>query len=260
MSIIYCGDIHGRSKDLYCIVQAAENKGCKHIIQVGDFGLFWPTTNAVKRFNRNGRLLTWRTSEIDQWITKRAKRGKWTAEILTCGGNHDNWNAYYELWEEQGRPDKIEVCEGSGVYWVARGAQFDIQGISHLFLGGAESTDQHHRTPDLSWWDREEPNKEEFGRFFDNLEDNRPDTVVTHDVPLRIEFDRMRRNSSVTPNMLENTLKHSKHRPRAWYYGHHHDLRKDKVKGTKFFGCGLHGQYWERELDDLGGAIHKEED
>jgi predicted phosphodiesterase len=241
MTLLYVGDIHSRVKDLGGIVNSAETRGIKTIIQVGDFGVLWPNNS---------------TSEMDNFLKKRARQGKWTTEILTVFGNHDNWDEFYRLHEEQGRPDKVELYPGSGVFCVSRGSMLDINGISHLFMGGAESTDQHHRTPGLSWWDREEPSKEEFDIFFDNLENKKPDTVISHDAPLRVQLYRMRRNASTTPNMLENALRLSSHKPKNWLFGHHHMLKKWKVDGVKFRCCGLHGQYWQRE--DISGWTKKE--
>jgi hypothetical protein len=226
--IYYAGDIHGRLNDLGRIIQKAEARSIDAIIQVGDFGFGFPDKG------------------IRKFLEKRARQGRWTVPIYTCLGNHDNWNLAYELREEQGT-DIVELVPGSGCYYVHRGAYIEIAGIGHLFLGGAESTDKHKRKEDVNWWANEEPNKDEFDQFFFNLESFKPDTVVTHDAPLRVDIKRMRRNSSTTPNMLENVLKHSDYTPRRWYFGHHHVFERWKIKGTKFFGCGLHGDFWNRE-------------
>jgi hypothetical protein len=245
MAIWYAGDIHGTT-NIANITIAAENRGVDYIVQVGDFGLFWPSKNASKKFFRDqGKYLRWDSSWLDQWIQKRAKKG-WKTEILTCGGNHDNWNALYELWEEQGKPNKVELYPDSGVYWIPRGAALDLNGISHLFIGGAESSDKEHRTPNLTWWDKEEPSLREFNLFTRTMEDIKPDTIVSHDAPLRVQLYRVRRKSGLTPNMLERAIKNSGHEPKRWYFGHHHKLQKWKILGTKFYCCGLHGQYWER--------------
>ncbi len=237
-TIFYVGDIHGRLDDLGSIIQKAEagspspkppaRDPVDAIVQVGDFGWGFP-----------GRTLS-------IFLEKRARQAKWTVPIFTCFGNHDNWEAIKALREEQGNPDVVELVPGSGCFYVVRGKCIDIAGIKHLFLGGAESTDAHLRTENVDWWPDEQANTEEFQEFFDSLERDRPDTVITHDAPLRVDIYRRRRKVSITPNMLENALKHSTHQPKRWYFGHHHLLKKWKIGKTRFFGCGLHGEYWTR--------------
>ena len=142
------------------------------------------------------------------------------------------------------------MIPGSGVFYARRGSVIEIGGIKHGFLGGARSTDKHHRTEGVSWWDREEPNRQEMYDFYDNLITHRPDTIVTHDVPSVVPMKRQGRNTDNTVRSLDNLTSATKqdgYKPRRWYFGHHHVLDKWKINGTKYFGCGLHGQYWSRE-------------
>lgn len=229
MSIIYAGDVHGRVKDLGNIIQSAESKGVSAIIQVGDFCFGFPE------------------DEWPKFFEKRARQKKWTVPIYTCLGNHDNWDLFYQLLEEKGFPDKVEPYPGSGFYIVPRGTILEIDGISHLFLGGAESTDRHRRTVGETWWEREEPNWKDFENFHKALEEKKPDTVVAHEAPLRVELYRVRRNQSYTPKMMESVLRMSEHQPKRWYFGHFHLLEQWKIEKTRFLCCGLHGQYWMRE-------------
>ncbi len=241
--IFYVGDIHGRVGDISNIMNRADAIGAT-VIQVGDFGLFWPSNKVAKKGDASAKI--WYSGELDLWLKKREKK-KRKSRIITCGGNHDNWNAFDYLVEQNPGKDLIELYPGSEVYFAKRGALVDIEGISHLFLGGAESSDKHNRKADLTWWSREEPSAEEFDLFFEKFDEEKPNTVVTHEAPLRVELYRHRRNDSYTPNMLENVFKLSDHRPRYWYFGHHHLFEKWKVDGTKFHCCGLHGQLWQRE-------------
>lgn len=248
--IYYAGDFHGITRYLHALSQRADSKSAT-IIQVGDFGFGFPTKRQRKKFSKNESIFDpnnppmWDTDDFCQWIKKRAKKEN-KARIITCGGNHDNWNMLYSLCREQGDSDLIELVPGSEVYYARRGAMIEVDGINHLFLGGAESTDKHKRTPSLDWWDREEPDREEFEEFFDHLNSGLVHTVVTHDAPLRVPIYRSRRSSSHTPVMLENSLALSEHKPRRWYFGHHHVLNKWDIEGTKFYCCGFHGEYWER--------------
>lgn len=237
MGIFYVGDIHGRVNDFYKVIQIAESKNISAIIQVGDFGIGFPDKN--------------RKGSLDDFIKKRGKRGKWKVPIFTCAGNHDNHDFLDQISKEQNFSDKVEIYPNSGVYFVPRGNCLEIDGITHLFLGGAESTDKQYRIEGSTWWAREEPSISEFEKFFASLESLKPDTVITHDAPLRVELSRARRDYSYTPNMLENVLKHSEYHPKRWYFGHHHLFEKWKYDRTKFYCCGLHGQYWHREFHDI---------
>lgn len=238
MSILYVGDLHGKVNKLGDIVQSAETKNISAVVQVGDFGFGF-------------RDKAWQS-----FLEKRARQKKWTVPIYTCFGNHDNWNLIYEMREEQGT-NKVELVPGSGVYFISRASILEIDNISHIFMGGAESTDKGQRKENIDWWDLEQPTEQEFRLFFKNLEEHKPDTVVAHELPLRIEINRKRRNQSYTPQMLENALTNSIHQPRHWMAGHHHILEKWKIKKTKFFCCGLHGDFWLR--NDFHGGWTKSE-
>jgi Icc-related predicted phosphoesterase len=199
------------------------------IIQVGDLGFGFPDRGITK------------------WLEKRANK-KYKTPIYTCMGNHDNWDLLSEMSNDQGDPDIIELVPGSNCFFVQRGVMMDIFGISHLFMGGAESTDKFHRTEGLTWWATEQPHRLEMDRFFEEFDKNKPNTVITHDAPLRIQLQRMRRNQSITAGGLESVYNLSDHKPRRHYFGHHHKLKQWKEQGTKFYCCGLHGQYFERSV------------
>lgn len=233
MTILYAGDWHARIDDASKAIQSAEAKGATALVQVGDFGFGFPEDDWL------------------DYLEKRARQAKWKVPIYTCGGNHDSWPAFYLLEKEQGYPDKVELVAESGVYWIPRGNFLEIEGISHLFIGGAESTDRYNRIEDKTWWKEEQPSAIESQKFFDNFELYKPDTIVSHDAPLRVPHKRRNRNQSFTPNMLENVLKLSKHQPRRWYYGHFHELIKQKIEKTNFYCCGYHGEHWVRDEQSI---------
>jgi Icc-related predicted phosphoesterase len=218
------GDLHGKAKHLEPIVKSAEERGIKYIIQVGDFGFKWPDNQ---------------TKKMDDYLANRDSK----VQILTPGGNHEIWSLYDQLQREQDYPDKMEVFPNC--YWVKRGAVLDLDGISHLFFGGAESTNKTTLKENFNWWAREDGNQEEFDLFAKNLNELKPRVVVTHDAPLRVHYDRIRRKKSITPNQLEKILSASSHYPDKYFNGHHHSLNKRKISGIEFYDCGFHGQCWE---------------
>lgn len=250
--IRYLGDQHGMLFE--DAVTDAEAKNINYIVQVGDFGAFFPTKDQRKRFKEDGVIRPWHNS-LNEWIESRAKIPGKKVKILTAGGNHDNYTILDRLQREQGYPNLVEIYPGSEVYFVPRGNVVELDGIQHLFLGGAESTDKYKRIEGLDLWEsREEASGKEFDLFFQNLNEYQPDTVITHDAPLRVKLDRVRRKQSITPNTLERIISMSNYHPKNWVFGHHHLLERWKVGMTKFFCCGLSGQYWDRE--DLSGWSH----
>lgn len=234
MTILYVGDIHGVVDDVAKIDRLAVDMGVDTVVQVGDFGIWWPKTN----------------NPLVKYFKKRARQNRPGPVWYTCGGNHENYDKWLELRDEQGDPATL-VDLAPGVHWVVRGRMITLEGQSHLFLGGAESIDKHHRAEGTTWWAYESPTYEEFSTFFNALEDQKPEVVVTHDAPTFIDCYgdghanmNIDRGSQPTPRNFQNIWKISTHRPAQWYFGHHHVLGEWESEGTTFRCCGLGGQYW----------------
>lgn len=229
--VIYVGDLHGRLQHVIDIDEFCVRNGINVVVQVGDFGLRWP--------GQQCKLL--------KYFSKRARQGRPGPTWYTCGGNHEGWHKWDELSAGLDPGEHVELAPN--VFYVQRGSTAYIDGKLHLFCGGAESTDRHLRQDGKTWWPQETPSAAEFRRFAYNLADEKPDVVITHDAPLCIELyrygpsGRVDRNSQPTPRNLQNALDASDHKPTEWYYGHHHLLRIDQVGETRFFGCGLHGEF-----------------
>lgn len=222
--IYYVGDIHARVSEIEAIDKIACENGVTTIVQVGDFGALWFGTD-------NNRC------EIAKYFWSRKEGPVW----LTCGGNHDNWNAWEQLKLQQGNPDKVELAPG--LFWVTRGSVVMIEGEKHLFLGGAESTDKVYRIENRTWWKNETPNAKEFERFSIAMDEEKPDVVVTHDAPVSVSLYREERAYNTTPNTLDRIFNLADHKPKRWYFGHHHVLDKWAIADTEFYCCGLHGDY-----------------
>jgi predicted phosphodiesterase len=245
--IIYAGDTHGYASAFQKIDKKAIREGCKIIVQVGDCGVLWAKDH-----------------EAEKYFDGRSRRGAHVSGIgtvppedcpvwYTCGGNHDNYTAFNQKWEESGRTDVYELAPGC--FGVRRGSVVSLAGQSHLFFGGAFSIDKMYRKEGVSWWPEEIPSKEEFDRFFDSLNDFCPAVVVSHDVPARVgpnshHYGEQWRNE-VVPKNLENALANSEWHPELWFFGHHHIFNEWDIDGTKFVCCGLNGQHhiWRKEND-----------
>ena len=218
--IFYVGDIHGRAEDVAAIDRAAIEAGADIVVQVGDSGVLWaPGCPVVKYFEERESGPTW----------------------YTCGGNHENWGVWAELQAAQSADKTVELAPGC--FYVVRGTVLDLDGKSHIFFGGAESTDKLHRVEGVSWWAAETPSREEFETFFDVMASAQPEVVITHDAPLCVDIFRVGRDTNPIPRNLQNVLEHCDYTPASWYFGHHHMLETWTVNGTKFQCCGLHGDY-----------------
>lgn len=238
MSIIYVGDIHGKIEPLSRIDNWAYQNGIETVVQVGDFGAFWPGEGCPIRH------YFWKRNE------KKRPGPRW----IVSPGNHDNWDLFDRLRNQAGLlnggvlADLTEMAPD--VFYAARGSQLVIDGKRHLMFGGATSTDRHLRLEGRDWWAREQPSTAEFDRFFDGLESGKPDVVVTHDSPTRVNMYRDSRDTDPVVRGLESALALSEHKPGHWFFGHHHRLERWDVDETTFGCCGLHGEFWL--LDETG--------
>jgi predicted phosphodiesterase len=232
MAILYVGDIHDRLQAIIAINNYCIKHNISTVVQVGDFGLLF------KDFKSR------------DYFQKRKRQNRPGPVWYTCGGNHDNYARWQALATEQGDSHITELAPGA--YWVKRGGELILDNKLHLFIGGAESTDIAWRTEGKNWWPEETPTSAEFQLFHQNLKDNHPQVVVSHDAPLRVDLFRAERENSTTPRMLEHSLKFSEYTPPLWVYGHHHLQQVDEIQGTKFVCCGLNGQWWS-EIQGFGG-------
>ena len=223
--IFYAGDTHGRIEDVVSIDREATEKGVEYVVQVGDFGIRWPGIQCP----------------ILKYFEKRARKNRAGPTWITCGGNHDNWDKWNDLSAKQGHPDLVELAPGC--FFAQRGSVHTLNGIRHIFCGGAESTDRHIRTAGIDWGSAETPTYADFTLLMERMEAEKPTVVVTHDAPSCVPIKRAQRDTAPTPRNLENVLKHSSHKPSFWYFGHHHSMNDWVIDDVLFSCCGLHGQY-----------------
>ena len=218
--IFYAGDIHGRALAVEGIDAKARKAGAKIVVQVGDFGIHF--------------LGPKKHCPIAEYFHRRESGPTW----YTCGGNHDNWPHWNSLPSVKGQTELAKGC-----YYVHRGEGITLDGVKHLFFGGAESVDRLRRVEGLDWWPEETPSTAEFRKFFDEVEAFKPEVVVTHDAPLQIEIWKYNRNKSPTPKNLDNAFRLCEHKPDYWMFGHHHLVDDWVIGNTVFYCCGIEGDY-----------------
>jgi hypothetical protein len=227
MTILYAGDIHGNVSAAASLDAKAKQLDAVAVVQCGDFGYFWPGQH-----------------KLQQYFEKRERQGKAGTPWYFCDGNHEQFPRLDFEWHQKGQPDVVELAKN--VFHVRRGVALEIGGIKHVFCGGATSIDKHMRLQGESWWAEEEPTAEEYLRFFDAIQIHKPDVIVTHEAPSFVPLYKSARKNDPVAHNLQRILTLSDHRPKRWYFGHHHILSSwSTVADVVFFSCGLEGQYFE---------------
>ena len=222
-TVMYVGDLHGDLDAIKNVEIWADEINAEAIVQVGDFGCLW--------FN-----------DVDEYFNTRLSKRPW----YTCGGNHDN----YDNWRVSSplylnRFNSLELLPN--VYWIKRGHCQEIGNRKHLFLGGATSPDKLQRIEGKTWWEYEMPTYQELRTFSEELDNEKPDVVITHDGPANIVKDMLGINwDSALSRDLQNILDNSTHKPKHWYFGHYHKFIQEQKEDTLFSCCGAHGEAFIR--------------
>lgn len=253
--ILFVGDLHGNIRPLSFVDQWAKKQGITSINQVGDFGALWPGAQCQisHYFNK-------RNSDSPAWIFNL--------------GNHENWDRYDEkvakLFATNQLTESTLIRYQPGLSATQR-VQYLPQNGGMLFIAGAVSSDAGPgmrvglngpyfypgRIQGVDWWAQEAPTQIELQLFMDLLEDKKPMIVVSHDGFGAHDALGPRTNpkSNLPMNYVAQNLEKiwelSSHKPRYWFYGHHHKLDYCEIEETTFACCGKHGQGWILDMDDL---------
>jgi hypothetical protein len=222
--VLYVGDIHGKIDAVARLDDLAIRLEVGTVVQVGDFGAFWPGGQCP----------------IYHFFMKRARDKRSGPRWIITPGNHDNWDRFDLVAAEQQNEPLVEMAPG--LMYARRGARYNIGGRTHVMFGGATSTDKHRRTEGMDWWAREEPTHREFTAFFDAMIESKPDVVVTHEAPARVPLERHGRDTNYIVRNLDAALDGCGHEPGLWFFGHHHLKESWQIGGTEFVCCGLNGE------------------
>lgn len=206
MSIYITGDVHAtidiqKIKDWELNYAPTSND---ILIICGDFGGIW--------FGNEKDDI-----ELDWWADRQFT-------TLFVDGNHENHDALnnYEVVELYGgRAHRIR----HNLFHLMRGEIYTIENKKFFAFGGAQSTDRQYRTPYISWWPNELPNKAEIDYAIENLDKNNweVDYIITHciDSKLLYQIDKSFQTDNLTDFLsfikYEKNLKYKKH-----YFGHYH--------------------------------------
>ncbi len=145
--------------------------------------------------------------------------------ILFVDGNHENFNALYKYPVEDfcgGKTHKIR----KNIRHLMRGQCFTIEGKTFFTMGGAYSIDRAMRQKNVSYWDAEMPNNEEYKEASDTIfkNNNKFDFIITHTAPRMIirflgyypDFHDMELTGYL--EWVEYSCEFKK-----WFFGHFHE-------------------------------------
>ena len=202
--IYITGDTHGeQSRFIYC--QDEKGWGADDtIIVCGDFGYIFEDNYSENRFLDDLEFRPYTICFVD--------------------GNHENFNALYKYPEEFWNGGRIHRIRKNIIH-LMRGQIFTIEGKKFFAMGGAYSIDRYMRTENISWWEQELPNNDEYNEAIENLEKNNMivDYVITHTAPKEIIYlmkkypdsHELGLNSFLNYIYFDVEFKH-------WYCGHWH--------------------------------------
>lgn len=173
MKTMVIGDVHGNSWFFETTLGVAEDNECEAIVQVGDFGLWWPTGRG-REFMRTVSLLT-NEAQIPYYI---------------LDGNHENHGAIGDrvervMGDRDARSEPIPVfSENRYVYYTPRGLCRQLGDSVCLFMGGAVSVDRKasHRVPYVSWWPQETVTAMDIAYGKAAVIEYKPDVLFTHTI------------------------------------------------------------------------------
>lgn len=206
--IYITGDTHGlkdlskfESKEFLTEINKKDN----YVIITGDSGI------------------TWNEETMKKCIEFYSK---FDCKILFVDGNNDNFDILDKLPVSKFCGGNVHHI-GKNIYHLMRGEIFDIEGISFLAFGGADSWDSPRAYPftkrqeGISWWERECPSKEEFQNAVSNLRarNNKVDVVLTHEGTSECAefFNSCTRDVCSMLDKIDKNVNY-----KLWYFGHHH--------------------------------------
>ncbi len=218
--IYITGDTHGshpRFADFELMRIQKKIKAGDYLIICGDFGYLFDNSTTDNRF-------------LD--ILEKEE----PYDILFVDGNHENFKAIYSYPVEEWNGGKVHRIR-KNIFHLMRGQIFVIDGCKIFTMGGAYSIDRYMRRKDVSYWDEELPNNDEYKEAIENLRanNNEVDIVITHTAPK--EIIRMMgyypdRHDEELTGFFDWVMHECGFR--KWFFGHWHEDREiaDKFRAV----------------------------
>lgn len=152
----------------------------------------------------------------DEWLRLKNEVDSEHHKIIP--GNHDAYNTLESV-----------------SHFLGHFGQYTLGGIEFFFIRGAYSIDSKQRLVDIDIFPNEQLSYRQFNDCIFLYEKVRPEIVLSHDIPREVASELFRpmfihknRTSDALQQMFEI------HRPRLWFFGHHHISMTKNVSGTIF--------------------------
>lgn len=145
--------------------------------------------------------------------------------ILFVDGNHENFNALFGYPVEEWNGGKVHRIRRNIIH-LMRGQCFTIKGKKFFTMGGAYSIDRAFREKNVSYWDAEIPNNEEYKEASATILANgkKFDYIIAHTAPKeiiwRLGYYPDPHDAELTGYLewVEYTCGFKK-----WFFGHFHE-------------------------------------
>ena len=214
--IYITGDTHGELKRFSqgFIPQEKFLKQDDYVIVCGDF------------------MFVYRDDENEKKILDELEQKPYT--ILWVDGNHENFNALEKFPEEEWNGGRVHRIR-KNIFHLMRDQVFTIEKKKFFTMGGAYSIDRYLRKKNITYWDRELPDGDEYTNAIENikLHEKKFDYILTHTAPREIirrmgyipDPHDMELTGFLEWIMYECEFTH-------WYFGHFHEDKQISDKMT----------------------------
>jgi len=223
--VFVTGDTHGSERDLLKLTSRMFLNGNDltkedYVIIAGDFGFIWKSYSDGLE------------NDYMKWFEDRP----WTTLVIP--GNHENYNRIFKLPVSKMFGGKVRVYNDS-VILLERGEIYTIAEKTFWVMGGGLSIDKVYRTPEISWWEQEQPNYNELDNGINSLAKvkGKVDYIITHVAPesalkqILSEFDGVHpKYYDKLSYYLETILNEHIIDYNHWYCGHYHCDKEIKDK------------------------------
>ena len=194
----------------------------------------------------HGMFNDYRTFSLRNWPAKSIQLGDFGVGFAGPYW-HEQVNDFHQGGDHRfirGNHDAPTKCRNEMVGWIPDGTvENDV-----MFIGGAFSVDQWHRTEGTSWWRDEELSILEFERMIDIYATVKPRVMITHDAPENVTNQMFIQSGLAMggANALKINTRTGMalqamfdiHQPDFHFFGHwHHTLRCD-IGNTTFVCIG----------------------